>query len=313
MSAFTAKPCREQPHLESAVIFRIGIAFKKGLHWLAKKSIRIMKKRANIAVQIFAGLAMSIMSALAGNVLTNPGFESDAIGETSTLLGWNTYGGNAYSETSATIAHGGTNYFKVYQAFNGQVNYTGIYQDYISGPGATYSADGWAYTSSGDVLAGQNVAWIEVTFRDASANVLALYRSSFINTNIILAGTFPKNTWIDLPVTNQYNPNTFAITNRTAVLTAPVGTYFVRYQIVLQGDSNLTANGSVCFDDLTLNLTSVSAYGNWNIVWSDEFNGIYIDTRKRPTKRLAWLAMRQIITYFSKKCDACAYFVIFLT
>lgn len=236
-----------------------------------------MKNRTNIAVQIFAGIALSIMSTMAGNVLTNPGFESDTVGETTTLLGWNAYGGNAYGETSPTIPHSGTKYFKVYQAFNGQVNYTGIYQDYISGPGATYSADGWAFTSSGDMLIGQNVAWIEVTFRDASANVLGLYRSSLINTNTLLAGAFPKNTWIDLPVTNQYNPNTSAITNRTAILKAPAGTYFIRYQIVLQGDSNPTANGSVYFDDLTLNLTSASAYGNWNIVWSDEFNGTNIN------------------------------------
>ena len=221
---------------------------------------------------------MSIISALAGNVLTNPGFESDPVGETTSLLGWNAYGGNAYSETGPTTAHSGTNCFKVYQAFNGQVNYTGIYQDYISGPGATYSADGWACISSGDVLIGQNVAWIEVTFRDASANVLALYRSSFVKTNVIITGAFPKNLWIDLPVTNQYNLNTYAITNRTAVLTAPAGTYFVRYQIVLQGDSNPTANGSVYFDDLTLNLTSASAYGNWNIVWDDAFNGTNINT-----------------------------------
>ena len=145
------------------------------------------------------------------------------------------------------------------------MNYTGVYQDYISGPGATYTADGWAYTSSGDVLIGQNVAWIEVTFRDAGANVLALYRSSLINTNAILAGAFPKNTWVDLPVTNQYNLVTYTITNQTAVLTAPAGTYFVRYQIVLKGDPNTSANGSAYFDDLTLNPTGASAYGNWLI------------------------------------------------
>jgi len=91
------------------------------------------------------------------------------------VLGWSAYGGNAYSETSAARAHSGTNYFKAYQAFNGQVNYTGVYQDYISGPGATYAADGWAYVPwSNDPLMGQNAAWIEVTFRDANANVLAL-------------------------------------------------------------------------------------------------------------------------------------------
>ena len=114
---------------------------------------------------------------LAADVLANPGFESDGQGETQNLPGWTSYGGNAYTETGP-LAHSGTNYFKVYQAFNGIVNDTGIYQDYISGPGAVYSANGWAYTSASDTLAGQNVAGIEVSFRDASGNVLALYRSA---------------------------------------------------------------------------------------------------------------------------------------
>ena len=87
-------------------------------------------------------MAGAVLPLQAGNVLTNPGFESDPTRETTTLLGWTAYGGNAHNETSPTIAHGGTNYFKVYQAFNGAVNYTGIYQDYISGPGAVYVADG---------------------------------------------------------------------------------------------------------------------------------------------------------------------------
>ena len=213
---------------------------------------------------------------MASNVLTNPGFESNPPGQNQNLVGWTAYGSNNYNQTGAD-ARSGTNYFKVYQGFTSSVNYSGIYQDYISGPGATYAADGWAKTISTDTLAGQNVAWIEVTFRDGSANVLALYRSSVISTNAILAGTFPKNTWINLPVTNQYNPNTYAITNTTATLVAPPGTYFVRYQVVLQGDA-ANSGGSVYFDDFNLNLTSASAYGDWNIVWSDEFNGTTIDT-----------------------------------
>ena len=216
-------------------------------------------------------LAGGIAPLPAANVLTNPGFESDPAGQNQILPGWTAYGGNAYNETGADARSGG-NYFKVYQAFNGQVNYTGVYQDYISGPGASYTADGWAKTISPDALAGQNSAWLEVTFRDANANVLALYRSSRITAN-----GFPKNTWLELPVTNEYNPDTYAITNVTAALVAPPGTYFVRYQVVFQGDA-ATSAGSVYFDDLNLNLTSAAPYGDWNIVWSDEFNGTNINS-----------------------------------
>ena len=182
-------------------------------------------------------LASMATPLLAANDLLDPGFESDPTGQTSTILGWNPYGGNAYSETSATYAHSGTNYFKVYQAFNGQLNYTGIYQDYISGPGAWSTANGWAYTLSTDKLAGGNIAWIEVTFRDQNANVLALYRTELITTNLIATRAFPTNTWVNLAVTNQYNVANEQVTNTVSQLVAPAGTYFVRCQIVFQGDA----------------------------------------------------------------------------
>ena len=234
-----------------------------------------MNKVFSKAGGIVSGLALFVMPLLAGNVLTNPGFESDPPGQSQNLIGWTTYGPNNYNRTNSP-ARSGTNYYKVYQGFIGAVNYTGIYQDYISGPGATYTADGWAYTTNSDVLAGQNVAWLEVSFRDAVANPLALYRSRLVSTNAILAGTFPKNTWVNLPVTNQYNLSTYTITNTTTTLMAPPGTYFVRYQAVLQGDAANSA-GAVYFDDLNLNLTSAATYGDWNIVWSDEFNGATVD------------------------------------
>ncbi len=230
-----------------------------------------MNKKVVIALGMFCGLLGTQL--LAANVLSNPGFESDAPGQHQNLVGWTWYGqpwGNTFNETGAD-ARSGNNFFKVFQGFTGSVNYNGVYQDYISGPGATYTADGWAKMLSTDALAGQNVAWLEVSFRDANAATLALYRSSVITTN-----GFPKNTWINLPVTNQYNPNTFVITNTANLLVAPAGTYFVRYQVMLQGDA-AGSNGSVYFDDLNLNLTSTAPYGDWNIVWSDEFNGSAID------------------------------------
>ena len=212
----------------------------------------------------------------AANVLSNSGLESDPAGHNQSLLGWQQYGSNNYNE-SGVDARSAANFYKVYQGFTGTVNYTGLYQDYISGPGATYTAEGWAKCVAADALGGQNEAWLEVTFRDANANVLALYRSSQVTTNLMATGNFPKNIWNRLPITNQFDPNTYNITNSVTTLTAPPGTYFVRYQITFQGDA-LYSGGSVYFDDLNLNLTSASSYGNWNVVWSDEFNGSNINT-----------------------------------
>ncbi|HTB82905.1 MAG TPA: glycoside hydrolase family 16 protein [Candidatus Sulfotelmatobacter sp.] len=222
-------------------------------------------------------LLLSLLPIQAAGLLSNAGFESDTNNENQTLFGWQSYGQNFYNEANPSVAHSGTNYLKLYQAFVGTVNYTGLYQDYISGPGATYSADGWAFTASSDVLAGQNQAWLEVSFRDAAGNVLSLYRSAIITTNSIATGRFPKSVWNDLRVTNQYDPNSYALTNTVTTLVAPAGTFFVRYQLVLQGDANYSG-GSVYFDDLNLVSTGGSPYGNYNITWSDEFNGTNINT-----------------------------------
>ncbi|MDB6023450.1 MAG: hypothetical protein JWQ04_3307 [Pedosphaera sp.] len=218
---------------------------------------------------------------LAANILNDPGFEATPGGvQTNLVVGWTTYGQNpdTYTEFNTNIARSGSNYFKVYQAFTGSVNYNGAYQDITANVGNAYTADGWMRSASMDKLAGGNVAWIEVSFRDASTAILGLYRSALITTNSIATGTFPLDTWVHLPVTNQYDPNLFVLTNTVTSLVAPAGTAFVRYQLMFQGDANYSG-GSVYFDDQNLvqTLTNTPAATAWNIVWNDEFNGPTVD------------------------------------
>jgi beta-glucanase (GH16 family) len=221
-------------------------------------------------------LILSSCAVKATSLLNNPGFELDPPGQNQNVVSWQLYGPNTYSESNAALAHSGTNYFKVYSASNNSVNYNGCFQDYISGPGAIYSGDGWAYTASADAIAGQNQAWIEVTFRDANANILALYRTALINTNLVSAGGFPKSQWNFLQITNQYDINSFQVTNTVTQLVAPPGTVFVRYQTLFQGDA-ANSRGSVYFDDMNIVQAGGAPYGNMNIVWDDEFNGTNID------------------------------------
>lgn len=216
----------------------------------------------------------------AANLLVNPGFENNG------LSGWQTYGANNYPETDAH-ARSGTNYYKVYGQFTTSDNYTGLYQDNPATPGNTYSADGWAYSLStdGGGIHGQDQFWLEVSFRDAVLNTVALYRSVIISgTNIGSFGGLDQ--WFNLPITNAWSftnsggvPIAIAITNTVSTLTAPAGTAIVRYQTVFhQGPDN--ANGSMYIDDLSLNQTSGTASSNtaWNIVWSDEFDGTTISS-----------------------------------
>jgi beta-glucanase (GH16 family) len=250
--------------------------------------------RSGISKTVFlaraVGAAAFIIFLFAGelraqNILNNPGFEAGS------LTNWTMLQSNNYIE-SGSPAHNGNYYYKVYGQFTGATNYTSIYQDNVSAPGDTYSADGWAYSSSSDAINGYDSVWIEVSFQDASENALADYRSAVVTSNnMINFGGF--NTWFDLQITNQCsftNPSKVilgpgTVINTVTNLVAPAGTAYVRYQVVFsQGTDN--ANGSMYFDDLTLNQTNGTLPPppppppQWNIVWSDEFNGTSIDTSK---------------------------------
>jgi beta-glucanase (GH16 family) len=257
---------------------RTSISFTRIGTWISKTAFL----GRSVAGLVFAIGFLFAIEVRAANVLANLGFE------TAGFAGWTTFGPNNSSENTAGIAHGGVNFYKVYGAFIGAQNYTGIYQDNPSVPGAVYSADGWAYTlgSDGGGIHGQDATWLEVSFRDAFYNALALYRSVVVTSNN-LAGFGGTNTWFDLQITNQcsftnasaqiLSPGT--IINTVSNLVAPAGTAYVRYQVVFaQGPDN--ANASMYFDDLTLNQTGgpTPQALQWNIVWSDEFNGTSINT-----------------------------------
>jgi beta-glucanase (GH16 family) len=176
-----------------------------------------------------------------GNVLTNAGFELNG------LAGWTRYGANTYLASSPTApVRSGTNSFKVFGQFSGPDNYSGLYQDTVSQPGLNYTAGGWGFTPTGDVLGGANTAWVEVSFRDSSSTILALYRSAVMNA------ASPPGTWLSLAVTNQFDPTTFAPVGVVTQLVAPTGTAFVRQQVVFRQPAS--AGGAAYFDDLRLDL-----------------------------------------------------------
>jgi beta-glucanase (GH16 family) len=187
--------------------------------------------------------AATNVAACGGNALPNPGFETGG------LAGWTIYGAgfNTLLENSNNVpVHGGSNVFKVFGQFTGGDNYSGAFGDFTCSSGDTFTANGWALTPVGDQIAGGNTAWIEVTFRDVSANMLALYRSPEINS-----GTTPGS-WLNLAVTNQLNPVTFAVIGSTNQLVAPAGVSFARFQTVFR--QPLMAAGAVLFDDLNFQL-----------------------------------------------------------
>jgi beta-glucanase (GH16 family) len=243
------------------------------------------KNRAPFNVGVWLCVAIFLLGLTlsnAANLLIDPGFEDNPIGvNVHPISGWQLYGANNFTESDGK-ARTGTNYYKVYGQFIGSDNYTGLYQDIAATPGNTYAAEGWAYSLStdGGGIHGQDQIWLEVSFRDAALNTVALYRSAIVSGGNI--GSFGGlDQWFKLPITNAWSFTNsggvaiaIAITNTSATLIAPPGTTFVRYQTIFhQGPDN--ANGSMYFDDLALNQISGSNTA-WNIVWSDEFDGTSI-------------------------------------
>ena len=173
------------------------------------------------------------------NVLINPGFETGG------LTGWTRYGPNSYLEGIASYpVHGGSNDCKVFGQFTGADNYSGVFQDVPARAGTNYSASAWLLIPAGDSLAGANSAWVEVSFRDAAANLLALYRTAVVDSST------PAGQWFAYPLTNRFDPVTFGPLGSTNTLVAPPGTISARFQTVFHQPQS--AAGSVLYDDLSL-------------------------------------------------------------
>jgi hypothetical protein len=205
-----------------------------------------------IAAGIFCGnLAHS------ANILLNPGFEADGNhGSGVQPANWTGNPSGPWYINTDNKAHAGNNYYKVWGAFNGGVNVQAVYQDKPTLPTSTFQADGWLYTLSSDLVwSGDDAdySWLEVSFRDAGGNILALYKSDTFSDTL---GSIPyaPNTWYDMPITNVCQiTSPYAVIGQTNVLVAPPGTVTVRYQQNLY--QLLYGGGSVYFDDANLNQT----------------------------------------------------------
>jgi hypothetical protein len=212
---------------------------------------------------LFLFTLLSANPALAAtNVLTNPGYESG------TLAGWTTFytpscaancNGGAVESTNNTyyngglpggsniLTHAGIYAGKEYGQFIGGGNTSGMYQDAVAGVGSIWSAGGWALTHHQDQLSGGNTVWLEVSFRNAANEILALYKSSVIDASLT------PDAYVYLAVTNQIDiadPSYSTITNTVASYSAPAGTTKVRFQVVFVQTGY--DGGSVYFDDLEL-------------------------------------------------------------
>jgi len=118
---------------------------------------------------------MGVLTAAATNrVLLNGGFE---VGQGTEFGEWMPYGpgslANVVRDTVTANARNGTQCLKLYGAFNGADNNSGLYQDLPVAPGEIWQASIWARNRPGDLLQGNNQALLKLEYLDSLGNGLA--------------------------------------------------------------------------------------------------------------------------------------------
>jgi hypothetical protein len=195
-----------------------------------------------------AAVLTMVTVAQASNVLINSGFETGTEAPAWTRFnggGLHTTNDNYYLSTEPVRVHGG-NY--VSQTYGGS-EWNGIFQDRAAAPGDTFTADGWFQIAAEDPVWGDFNGWLEVQFMDAGNNMLALYRSTLLDTNT------PTSQWLNLQATNIIAFwGDYSVAGTAKYLVAPANTAKVRYQVTFHappGSPN-GGGGSIWYDDMSL-------------------------------------------------------------
>jgi len=230
----------------------------------------------SLTLLAFAAM-FALAQAQAQNLLQDPLFSSGT-------TGWTIFGNGYVNSTNATYHNAGvctvdnpaenmqayppgnSNSAQLYGQFaNSGVMYSFFRQSFAALAGSTYSAGGWTFSSHEDLAAANTWFYYEVTFLDASNNIIGAFESPEITNQSCATGSwFPLDTWTFLSVTNitQILTNNTGNTNTRAVIgnigsgniTAPVGSATVRYTITFENTN--FAGGSMFFDDVNFNLIS---------------------------------------------------------
>jgi hypothetical protein len=232
---------------------------------------RFVQTSRFVWLAIAASMGLATSSAQADNILVNTNFGANSGNAVAT--GWKYFepptvpnythdywiGGPPTGGFFATPLSG-SQYWKQWGAgyFAPPVNnVSGIYQEFGSSPGSVYQAIGWFYSSSSDAggLGADNTVWIDVSFLDASSNVLALYTSAYYSASAGL------DSWLQYQVTNACDLSSpidtgdpyftnYAVTGPVTQLVAPAGTATVRYRFALLQVGK--EGGSIYLDDPAL-------------------------------------------------------------
>lgn len=191
---------------------------------------------------------------MAGAQVLNAGFELGSGSQTFT--NWSTYG-NAYRDQ--TQPYSGAYSLKLFGNFTGGANSTGAFQVLDFKPGKRVEATVWAMNRSADAMAGNNTAYLRISFRNAA--------------NVDLVASESKR------ITASTTRNVFQQLS-ASLDPAPVGTTKCVVQLIFQqASSTPNAAGSVLFDQIQV---KSGARGRELLVFADEFNGTTLGNTWEP-------------------------------
>lgn len=151
--------------------------------------------------RVLPGIAATVLlasTASAANLLVNPGFENPSTSpgvEYFGAPGWTDFGGTTFTINNLVVGpagpHGGTQAMKVF-AFGG------LFQQFAATPGQTWDGGTWALNDTADLMAGGQVAAVNIEWiaADGITNVGTVFGPT------ITAGT-PSNIWQFLTVSGD--------------------------------------------------------------------------------------------------------------
>ncbi len=184
----------------------------------------------------YAQLFVSPLSQAQTNYVIDPSFESSANSPVSTA-GWLSYGGTAFANTNEWYSVfdpapfpdvsviEGSNCLVEYSG--GPNSYTGVFQDRPALPGQVYTASAWFFTpdaGKGYPLTNSATCNLQVQFYNSGGGLIVDYQSTPFTTN------YPVDSWIQMPVTNEYANDFVTLLGTGPLIISPPGTASMRIQ-----------------------------------------------------------------------------------
>ncbi len=192
--------------------------------------------------------------------LLNPGFEDGG----GSLVSWTTFNNVIPNVLAAPITpRSGTHVAKVFGAFSGTTNWSGIYQSLPATPGQVWTAECYVRHNAGDALAGANQLLVKIEFYGVAGGVWG--SSDFLGETVlpVLDSASPLNTWL----------------GRSVQAVAPTATVEARIAFVFTQEGD--AAGAALIDDVAFSADGEPpVLDAWRLLWHDEFENSAVDPGK---------------------------------